>query len=465
VTTSNDTPPVSQDSAPASAQDASARPGSAGLALAVLFVIALFNYVDRTIVSILQEPIKRDLGLADWQLGALTGLSFALLYTTLALPIARLADRITRKYVLATALAVWSGMTALSGLATSFTALLVLRMGVAAGEAGCVPASHSILADYYPPHRRATALAIWNLSNPFGVMLGFAAGGWIAQVLGWREAFLIVGVSGVVMALLSLRLLKEPPRGRFDAVQSAQLLSMGDAIRTLWRLKAFRYLSIAGAMHAFTLFSTYSWNAPFYARAHQMEIGDVAMVLALLVGIGGGIGTFLGGYLSDRLGRVDVRWYLRVPGWASLLLAPVALIQYLAPDVRVSIAAGLVAAIMINVFLAPIVASAQLLVGARMRAFTSAALVLLVNVLGMGLGPLATGALSDVFVTYYGLPPESLRYAICACLVLCPVAAMAFFRAATLLKQELPAAAGSAESGAEHSRPLALSAAPAERAL
>ena len=416
--------------------------------LAILFLVALFNYIDRSIISILQEPLKADLGLSDTQLGALTGLSFALMYTTMALPIARLADVWNRKRLIAGALAIWSTATAACGLATGFGTLVALRMGVAFGEAGCVPASHSMIADYFPLRKRATALALWGLSNPFGTMLGFAAGGWITQVLSWREAFLVFGVAGVALAPLVLTA-KEPRRGRFDEQAGAgSQPPLREAFSTLWKLKAFRFLAAGGAAHAFVVFAANNWNAPFYGRVHEMPIGEVALFLAVAIGVGGGLGQFVGGWLSDRLGRADRRWYMWLPALASVALIPVSLGVYLIDETRNSMALGAVQAVLMNVWFAPIVATAQMLVSSRMRAFTSAMLVLIVNILGLSLGPLMTGMISDALQPTLGA--ESLRYAILASMGMSVVAALCFFRSGQHLMRELQ---GPVEAPAEIAEP------------
>ena len=238
---------------------------NARFGLAMLFVVALFNYIDRSIISILQEPLKADLHLSDTQLGALTGLSFALLYTTLALPIARLADRVNRKRLIAAALAIWSTATGCCGLANSFGVLVLFRMGVAFGEAGVVPASHSMISDYFPPRKRGTALALWGLSNPFGTMLGFAAGGWITAAMSWRQAFLVFGVLGVALAPVVL-LMKEPRRGGTDPVQPLDEaegpLPFGEVVARLWRLRAFRCLARGGGAPANGPWQTSNRDAP-----------------------------------------------------------------------------------------------------------------------------------------------------------------------------------------------------------
>ncbi|HEX7945315.1 MAG TPA: MFS transporter [Phenylobacterium sp.] len=403
--------------------------------LAVLFGVALFNYIDRSIISILQEPLKADLHLSDTQLGALTGLSFALLYTTMALPIARLADVWNRKRLIAGALAIWSTATAACGLANGFGTLVALRMGVAFGEAGCVPASHSMIADYFPLRKRATALALWGLSNPFGTMLGFAAGGWITQALSWREAFMLFGVAGVALAPLVLTM-KEPTRGRFDEPGAARTQPpLREALATLWRSRAFRFLAAGGAAHAFVVFAAQNWNAPFFGRVHGMPIKDVALFLALAIGLGGGVGQFVGGWMADRIGRLDRRWYMWLPALCSVLLIPVSIGVYLVDNTPTAMALTVVEAVLLNVWFAPIVATAQMLVSSRMRAFTSAMLVLIVNILGLSLGPLMTGMISDALQPTLGA--QSLRYAILASMGMNVVAALCFFRSGQHLMREL----------------------------
>jgi len=389
--------------------------------LAILFAVALFNYIDRSIVAILQEPIKRDLGLSDTQLGLLTGLSFALVYATMALPIARIADRVNRKKLIAIALAIWSGATALSGLARNFPTLVALRMGVAFGEAGSVPASHSMISDYFPLGRRGTALALWGLSNPLGTMLGFAFGGMLADALSWREAFLIFGVAGLAFAPIVLTA-REPVRGTFDHGASTDRMAFRDTVAFLWRTKAFRYLLVGGVAHAFIIHLLHSWNAPFYVRVFDLPIREVALFLALSTGLAGGMGQFLGGWLGDRLAGDTTAWYMRLPAIASALLLPVTLVQYLAPGRTLSMVMGASSLFLIAIFYAPVVAAAQTVVPPRMRAFTSAVLVLCTNLLGLSLAPVLAGAISDYLDPIYG--DQSLRYALA---ILMPMSALAVF--------------------------------------
>jgi MFS family permease len=409
-------------------------------ALGMLIVVALFNYIDRQSLAILQIPIKRELGLSDTQLGALTGLSFALLYSTLALPIARMADRASRKWIIGLALAVWSLMTGASGLATGFVLLVVCRMGVALGEAGLVPATHALIADYFPRERRATAIAIWTLSIPIGTMLGFSASGWLNDAVGWRRTFFVLGVVGLCLAPLVLLTIREPRRGATDGSEAAgPVPPFREAVRTLWRLRAFRHATWAAALLAYAYHAMMNWNAPFLSRTFGLSMSWIAGYMALTGGIGGAIGTYLAGALSDRLGRRDPRWYMRVPALAAAATAPLILLQYLTRDVRISLAAGVATVILVNTYFPPLIATAQSLVGANLRAFTSSVLVLVVNIVGLGLGPLMTGAISDRLAADHGIAGDSLRYAIAAAAPFALWSAWHFSCAARHLRHELPA--------------------------
>jgi MFS family permease len=406
--------------------------------LGVLIVIGLFNYIDRQSLAILQIPIKRELGLSDTQLGALTGLAFALLYTAMGLPIARLADRSNRTMLIAAALGVWSVMTSACGLAVGMITLVITRMGVAVGEAGCAPTSHSLISDYFPRAQRATAIGMWMLTFPIGTMLGFVAGGWLSTALGWRHAFAVLGLCGLALVPLVLLTVREPQRGAMDAGSApGKQPTWTVAVRTLWSLRAFRHATLGGALVDFTLYATLNWNAPFYNRVFGLSMTEIAGHLALLSGVGGGLGVYLGGALTDRLGRRDARWYMWVPAIAALAAVPVMMIQYFTTSPRLSLLAGFLPAMFLSSFLAPLVATGQSLVPATMRAFTSAVLALAVNIIGLGLGPLVTGMISDRLISHYGLGNDSLRYAIAVSAVVALWGAAHFLRAACFVREEL----------------------------
>jgi MFS family permease len=422
--------------------------------LGVLMLVAIFNYIDRQSLAILQIPIKAELGLSDTQLGSLTGLSFALLYTSLAVPIARLADRHNRVWLVGIALGIWSLMTAASGLAIGMITLTLCRMGVAFGEAGCVPASHSVIADYFSRQQRATAIATWALSFPLGTMLGFMSGGWLSTAFGWRQAFMILGIAGICVMPLVLTL-REPLRGAKDAIAAAvptPAPPIMDAIRILWSLRAFLHATLGAALIDFTLYATLNWNASFYNRNFGMSGKELATHMALLSGVGSGLGVYFGGRLADRLGRRDMRWYVWIPALAAIIAVPCMCVQYFTAQPSVSLAVGYLPAAMLSCFLAPLVATAQLLVPANLRAFTSAILALAVNIVGLGLGPLVTGMLSDLFATRYGLGADSLRYAIAASALPALWGAVHFIRAGHYLRHELANASGVAPDTASSLR-------------
>jgi MFS family permease len=414
--------------------------------LGVLFLVSVFNYIDRQSLAILQIPIKLELGLSDTQLGALTGLSFALLYSSLALPIARLADRYNRVWLVGMALGIWSLMTATSGLAIGMITLTMCRMGVAFGEAGCVPASHSLISDYFTRQQRATAIATWALSFPVGTMLGFMSGGWLSSAFGWRHAFMILGIGGLCLIPLVLTL-REPLRGATDGIAApvrSETPPLVQAVKTLWSLRAFRHATFAGALIDFTLYATLNWNAPFYNRTFGLSGSDLAGHMALLSGVGSGLGVYFGGRIADQLARRDARWYLWTPALAAIVAAPCMCVQYFTPQSNVSLLVGYLPAALLSCFLAPLVATAQLLVPANLRAFTSAVLALVVGIVGLGLGPLVTGMISDLLASRYGLGKDSLRYAIAASAIPALWGAVHFMRAAHYLRDELANASSAA---------------------
>jgi predicted MFS family arabinose efflux permease len=388
--------------------------GHSGVALGVLFVVSLFNYVDRSLLSILQVPIKQELGLSDAQLGALTGLSFALFYATAALPLARLVDRYRRIWLMAAALTVWTAMTALSGFATSFAVLVVCRIGVALGEAGSVPATHSLLSDYFPLKRRGSAFALWALASPAGMMLGVFLGGWLSEDLGWRRAFMAIGIAGLFLVPVLL-LVREPARGRFEGAADGFEFKpppFGQALGALASLRSFRLLVLGATLQTFAYMSFLNWCPPFLSRVHHLPLSEVALWSALIIGLGGGSGAFAGGVIVDLLARRDVRWYGWAPAISILLSVPFAVTQLLTPSVEASISLGFLTAFLAGSYVAPVNVTAQSMVSPAVRGLTSAILLLVPTIFGLGLGPFLTGLASDTLAARYGLGDQALRYAI-----------------------------------------------------
>lgn len=408
-------------------------------ALAILFLGYVINFIDRSILSILLEPIKLELQLTDTQLGLLGGLAFAIFYATLGIPIASLADRWSRVKVLSISMIIWSGMTAVCGLAGNFSGLLLARIGVGVGEAGASPPSHSLISDYFPLEKRATALAIYSLGIPVGSMIGNFVGGWGAEAFGWRTTFMIVGLPGIAVAFLVLFTLREPPRGMSEKVvakQDAPSPSMLEAFRFLWSKRTFRHMGIATGLHAFVSYGAGTWNAPFLLRSHELPIGEVGSWLALIAGIGS-IGTFAGGYLGDKLSARfdDRRWYMYISGISTVILVPFQLVAYLHGELWAVLGALFVVSILGGVFLGPSFAIAHALVTVRMRAVASALLLFLLNIIGMGLGPYVVGILSDLLEPAF--TTSSLRYALAIAVLVNLWSSLHYFLASRTLRQEL----------------------------
>ncbi len=408
----------------------------AGYGLFMLTLVYAFNFIDRQILVILQEPIKNDMGLSDAQLGLLSGFSFALVYITAGIPIAYWADRSNRRNIIAVALAIWSGMTALSGLAQNYTHLLLARIGVGIGEAGGSPPAHSMISDYYPPERRGTAMAIYSVGLHFGILLGFLLGGVIAQAFGWRAAFFAVGLPGVVFAVIFLLTVKEPVRGRFEhSGQAEHKPTLRETIESLSSFRSIWYLAFGAAFAAFAGYGNGNFAPSYLIRNHGMTLGEVGVVLAVFGGGGGMIGVFLGGYLSDRLGVRDKRWYLWVPMIAGLLSVPLGFPYLLLDNTAVVIFFLFLVTISINTYIGPCIAVAHGLVPPAMRAFTSAILFFILNMIGLGLGPLTAGLLSDFYAPHFGA--DNLRYAMLTVALLSSPSILLFWLAARVLPGDL----------------------------
>lgn len=411
-------------------------PAVRNYALGVLVVVYTFNFIDRQILSILLEPIKQDLGLSDSALGMLTGFAFALFYATLGIPIARFADRSNRRNLIAWALAIWSAMTAVSGLAQNFWHLLLARIGVGVGEAGCSPPAHSMLADYFPTENRATALGIYSLGIPFGILFGFIAGGWLNEFFGWRVAFFIVGVPGLLLAILVRFTLREPPRGMAEGrVADEEQPTIMETFRFLWSKRSFRHMAVGGGLTAFVGYGVITWVPSFLIRSYDMNTGDVGTYLGLILGIPGGIGIALGGYLADRYGARDTRWYLWIVSVALIASTPLFFGVYLSNTAFASLMFLILPILLGNFYQATTFSQTQGLVSLRMRSVAAAVLLFILNMIGLGAGPQAVGILSDILQPSYG--DESLRYAL---LILSTVqiwAAYHYYQAGKSLKDDL----------------------------
>jgi len=388
-------------------------------ALVILTLAYTSSYLDRTIVGAVAEHIKKDLSLSDTQLGLLTGFAFALFYATLGIPLAVLSDRMNRRNIVAAAVTVWSVTTVFCGLATNYTQLLLARIGVGIGEAGSSPQSHSMIADMYAPHERSRALAFYALGVYLGGMLGFMIGAPVAEVWGWRSTFFIVGFPGLLIAALIAFTVHEPQRGLSDGVAaSARKTQTFEETRAalvaafvfIWRSKACRHVVIGLTLTSFVGYGGVMWAAPFLKRTHGISGMQIGFILGPIVGILGASGALLGGYLADRLSRTDKRWNAWVIAVAKFAAAPLILAFYLTDDFNLALVFYLPATVLGAFYLGPSFAIVQSTAPLAMRSTVSAIMLFVLNLIALGLGPLAVGALSDLLNPAYGT--DSLRYAL-----------------------------------------------------
>lgn len=386
--------------------------------LGLLTVAYVFNFVDRQIIAILQDPIKTEFGLSDTQLGLLNGFAFAAFYVAFGLPIARWADRGVRRNIVALAVGVWSLMTAVCGFTQNYGQLLLARMGVGVGEAGCSPPAHSMISDIFQPSTRATAMSTYSLGVNIGILIGFMAGGWLNEFYGWRVAFLAVGFPGIVLAVLIKMTVKEPERGFSEhtstlpgtTTSAVAAPGMWRALHHLWSFNTMRWLALGCGLASFAGYGLANWMPSFLVRTHAMATGELGTWLALLAGVGGGVGTFAGGFFSDRLARHDRRWYVWLPACAIGLSLPLLALAFLIDDKIYCLLAYIIPASVITIYLGPAIAVVHGLAENGMRAMASALLFLVINIVGLGLGPVAIGLLSDAFIPVFGA--DALRYAL-----------------------------------------------------
>jgi len=420
-------------------------------ALWILIIVYIFNFIDRQIVNILQEDIKADLHLNDTQLGMMTGLAFAVVYCTMGIPVARIADSTSRKGVMVISLAIWSAFTALCGLAnpihigtftiSAFVVLLITRMGVGLGEAGGSPPAHAMISDLYEKEKRGRALALYSAGLYAGTLLGYYLGGWLSEALNWRQAFFVVGIPGVIFAIIAWTTVREPVRGLSGSTPSTDKPTFLKSFAKLWSLKAFPYYAIATGAGTFITYGLGNWMPSFMPRTYgvidpatigstakyigmwsmpelqnalgmcqstmvdgvkqlaadcyEMNKTEIGLFYGTCSGVGGMIGTIAGGYFADRLGAKDRRWFLWVPMWGKIIGAPLFILAMLAPTVELSLLLYFPGITLAAMYLGPSLAITHHLVPASMRAMSSAVLFFILNILGLGTGPFVVGIMSD----------------------------------------------------------------------
>lgn len=416
--------------------------------LFVLVVVFTSSHVDRQIMGILGQPIKESLAITDTQLGLLTGIMFALFYATLGIPMAMWADRHNRRNLIAFSVFTWSFMTAICGWAQNFMQLLLARIGVGVGEAGSSPPSHSMIADLYPPHQRATALAIFGTGINWGILIGFLVGGWVNEWYGWRWAFVIVGVPGILIALIVRFTVTEPPRGLSEAaVSKLPAPSFGTVMQFVLGNAVLRNVIAAATLVAFAGYASVIWVPIYLVRIHEMGTGETGTYLALLIGVGGAIGIYCGGRLADWLAqRYGVAWTAWLIAIVTLISIPLLYLTFTAESASSALWAYALPAALGTVYVGPGFAIVQNQAPLEMRAVVAAINLFILNIIGLGVGPFTVGFFSDVFEPTYGI--DSLRYALMLTLLALVWSAWHYYRTGVLLKAQLATPTSATQSPA-----------------
>lgn len=414
----------------------------AHLTLGMLTLIYVFNFIDRQILNILAEPIAKDLNLSDTQIGLMTGLAFAAFYTVLGIPLARYADhpKSNRIGLMSICLAVWSGMTALSGLAQNYTHLLLARIGVGAGEAGCTPAAVAVIADIFPAKRRASAMGIYMMGVPIGSLFGLVLGGQLADAFGWRTAFMVVGIPGVILAGLLFLFVREPRRipGVSLAAKAEggeKPLPFGEVLRELFASRAFRLLLLANSIGAFLAYGKGVWQIIFFIRSFGLSPGEVGLLLGLTGGICGLLGSWIGGRIADRLGAKDPGNYFIAPAIGNLVSVPLLFFAYMSEDWRMALVLMIVPFITGTMNYGAGMASTQGIFRPQARSMATAVKLFIQTLIGLGLGPLFFGMISDALKPVAG--EESVRWVLICAAFLGIIPAVALWFASRRLRTEM----------------------------
>ena len=403
--------------------------------LLILVLVYTFNFIDRQIVGILAVPIKEDLGLSDTQLGLMGGLAFALFYTGLGIPVAMLADRFSRTWIITVALVIWSGMTAACGLAHNFWQLFLARLGVGVGEAGGVAPAYSLISDLFPPSQRARALSIYSFGIPIGSALGIVFGGVIASLIDWRFAFFAVGIAGILLAPVFRLTMREPQRGAFDSARGHRAPPTLPTIAlTLIGKPSFWLISLGASCSSMMGYGLFFWLPSLFVRSYGLTLLDASLFFGAIVLFGGLAGIWAGGWLGDRFGQAKRTRYLTIPAVAFVLTVPFYLLGILSPTLVLTFFVLLVPTALGLAWLGPVISAIQHLVRPDMRATASAVFLFINNLIGIGVGTWAIGALSDLLSLRFG--DESLRYSILAGTGFYVLAALLFWLASRWLERD-----------------------------
>lgn len=420
-------------------------PGYSNYVLGVLFIVYVFNFIDRQVLSVFIGPIKEEFGASDTQMGLLVGFAFALLYTIAGIPIARWADRGNRRTIIALGLTVWSAMTVLSGMARSFVQLALARVGVGIGEAAGSPPAHSLIADYFPVHKRATALAIYASGAFVGGAIAFLGGGYLREFFDWRTAFIVVGAPGLLIALLVQFTVKEPLRGQSERrTHEVETSTLVETLKFLGGSRAWVYMMAGYSLLSLTGYAILMWGFEFLARLHAMSPITTGQWMGLVVGVGGSVGALVGGRLVDAVSVAKASRAVSVPAVITLAGFPVGAAFLLVDSQSLAMACFLPFFLLLNIYIPAMFCTNQNLAKLNMRATASAIMLFIVNIVGAGLGPLLVGALSDYFYADYGV--ASIRYALLCSLAIGVVGGLLLLVSSQYLEADLKRAGSAAKT-------------------
>ena len=414
--------------------------------LVLLTIVYGFNFIDRQIVGILAPFIQKDLGLSNTQLGLLIGLAFATLYTTVAIPLAWLADRYNRVNILSIALATWSGFTALTGLATNFAQIAIARMGVGIGEAGGSPPSHSIISDMYSKEERAGALGVYSMGIPLGIMAAYfitaVLMGSSPEEVDWRRIFIFLGLTGIALAIVLRLVVREPVRGAMEFEEKVEIIQppFVESLKILLKIPAWWAMCFGIAFGSFAAYATSAFHTKFLiALDPTFNIQKLVIILGIINGVAYVGGTYFGAKLADRWGKKDIRVYGWLPAITILLCLPIGILSYWAPSVEMNLIWTSLFLVFIGVYLGPSFAIAQTLAPIKMRAMSTALFFFILNMIALGGGPTFTGWLIDVFKENYN-DLESMRYAMTVTFGIFIPSAISFFIVSRVLPRDWAAA-------------------------
>ena len=401
----------------------------------MLFLVGTSSYVDKNVIGVVLEPIKAEFQVSDTMLGLLSGIAFALFYATAGIPVARWADRGDRKLAITLSLCAWSVMTVLCGLATTFWQLMVARFGVGTGEAGAIPPAQSLLADYYPPLERARAMGVFMMSAAGGYIIGLMLGGFIAQSHGWRAVFIIFGLAGLALAPLAHFILKEPRHTRQFALQADGGEPMVAAVRALFAKPAYRALLVSIVIFFLVSYGALVFVVSLIIRVHGVNVAQAGGIYGATVALGVVIGSVGGGALADRLAVRDIAWLARVAGWGLMATIPLYELAFCSPNIITMVPFLLLGAVVISSAIPPAFSAVHVVCGSKRRALAVALVLFFANLIGLGLGPVIAGALSDRFGAVYG-SAEGLRYALMIVTIVLLPSSLLMLRAARYLKRD-----------------------------